>query len=266
MPEALAELQAWMLDGIVAGSAERAAVEARIAGNARLGAEGRFAIYAGGYRSRLLETLRDDYPALRLLVGETVFDLFAQAYIAAHPPRHFSLYDYGAHFADHLEATRPADGGPLAGLPAAVARLERARAEVQRAEGTERSIQPALMADSAMLPGLRLKLPDSVRLLRADFDLLPLIEASEKGGDPVVPEPGESLIAVARNGWRVKQHRLEPWRFAWLEALGPEGGEVYRAAAAAARRSGREGGALLADVILWLPAAASLGLVLAAAA
>lgn len=264
MPEALAELQSWMLDGIVAGSAERAAVEARIAGNARLGAEGRFAIYAGGYRSRLLETLRDDYPALRLLVGETVFDLFAGAYIAAHPPRHFSLYDYGAHFADHLETTRPADGGPLAALPAAVARLERARAEVQRAEGIERSVQPSLMADSAMLPGLRLKLPDSVRLLRADFDLLPLIEASEKGGDPVVPASGESLIAVARSGWRVKQHRLEPWRFAWLEALGPAGGEVYRAAAAAARRSGREGGALLADVILWLPAAASLGLVIPA--
>ena len=91
----------------------------------RLGPQGRFAIYAGGYRSRLLETLRDDFPALRRLVGETVFDLFAHGYIAARPSRHFSLYDYGAGFADHLEATRPeAGGGPLAALPAAVARLE----------------------------------------------------------------------------------------------------------------------------------------------
>lgn len=40
-----------------------------------------------------------------------------------------------------------------------------------------------------------------------------------------------------------------------------EGTDVYGAAAAAAARSGRDGGALLADLALWLPAAASLGLV-----
>lgn len=264
MAEALAELQGWMLEGIVAGAAPRAAVRARIEGDARLGPEGRFAIYAGGYRSRLNETLREDYPALHLLVGDTVFALFAESYIGARAPRHFSLYDYGADFADHLEGTRPrAGGGPLAALPAAVARLERARSEVQRAEGLERRSSAPLMADAAMLPGLRLKLPDSVRLLRLDFDLLPLIEASDRGGKAVVPERGESLIAVARSLYRVRLHRLEPWHHAWLEALGPDGAEVHEAAAAAARISGRDCGVLLADLVLWLPAAASVGLVTA---
>jgi hypothetical protein len=262
MPEALAELQGWMLGGILAGTAEN--VRARIAGDDRLDAEGRFAIYAGGYRSRLAETLRDDHPALRLLVGETVFDLFAQSYIEARPPRHFSLYDYGAGFADHLEATRPEDGGPLAALPAAVARLERARAEAGRAEGIERDGRAPLLADAAMLPGLRLRVPDSVRLLRLDFDLLPLIAASESGGEAAVPEACECGIAVARSRYRVRQHRLAPWQHAWLEELGPDGAAVHEAAAAAARRSGRDGGALLADLVLWLPAAAAAGLVAAA--
>lgn len=263
MPEALAVLQTWMLDAIVAGSAEPEAVRARIAGNGRLGPEGRFAIYTGGYRSRLLESLQNEFPALRLLVGDTVFELFARSYISSHPPRYFSLYDYGGRFADHLESTRPADGGPLSTLPASLARLERTRAEVQRAEGTER-LPTWLPAEASLLPGLRLRLPDSVRLLRLDFDLLPLIEASESGGKPIVPEAGECLIAVARSGYRVRQHRLEPWRHAWLEALGAEGADVYGAAAAAAARSGREAGALLADLALWLPAAASLGLVIPA--
>ncbi len=267
MPEMLADLQKWMLDGIVAGSAEGEAVRARIAGDGKLGPEGRLAIYAGGYRSRLLETLRDDYPALRQLVGDTVFDLFAQGYIAARPPRHFSLYDYGAGFAGHLEATRPSEGGgPLAAVPAAVARLERARAEVQRAEGVERLAGPVLMADAAMLPGLKLKLPDSVRLLRLDFDLLPLVEGRERGEKAVVPERKETLIAVARSGYRVRQHRLEPWQHAWLEALGPGGAEVHGAARTAARASMREGGALLADLVLWLPVAAASGLVVPAGA
>lgn len=259
MPEALSDLQQWMLGAIVGGSADRETVSTRIEGNERLGAEGRFAIYAGGYRSRLLESLQNEFPALRLLVGDTVFELFARGYIAAHPPGHYSLYDYGARFADHLEATRPADGGPMAGLPAAVARLERARAEVQRAEGIER--RPWQPSEAALLPGLKLRLPDSVRLLRLDFDLLPLVEASEKGGEAVVPEPGECLVAVARSGYRVGQHRLEAWRYAWLEALGPDGADVYGAAAAASARSGRDGGALLADLTLWLPLAASFGLV-----
>lgn len=261
MPEALAELQRWMLGAIVAGGAQPESVRCLIAGNNRLGPEGRLAIYAGGYRSRLLESLQNEYPALRLLVGETVFELFARGYIAAYPPSHFSLYDYGARFAGHLEATRPADGGPLAGLPAAVATLERARADVQRAEGVERDDRSWQPSEAALLPGLRLRLPDSVRLLRLDFDLLPLIEASETGGAAVVPEPGECLIAVARSRYRVRQLRLEVWRHAWLEALGPDGADVYGAAAVAAARSGRDCGALLADLALWLPVAGSLGLV-----
>lgn len=264
MPELLADLQGWMLDSIVAGSAEPEAVRGLVTGNDRLGPEGRFAIYVGGYRSRLLESLQNEFPALRLLVGDTVFELFARGYIAANPPRHFSLYDYGARFADHLEATRPADGGPLAGLPAAVARLERARAEVQRAEGTERLDGSWPPAGAALLPGLKLRLPDSVRLLRLDFDLLPLIEASEEGGAAVVPAAGESLIAVVRSGYRVRQLRLEPWRHAWLEAIGTDGADAYRAAAAAAERSGREAGALIADLVLGLPAVAAAGLVIPA--
>jgi len=261
----LADLQSWMLDAIVAGAAARDAVHARIAGDARLGPERRFAIYAGGYRSRLAETLRDEYPALRLLVGDTVFGLFAESYIAARAPRHFSLYDYGAGFADHLEATRPREGGgPLATLPAAVARLERARAEVERAEGVERNGASPLMADAALLPGLTLKLPDSVRLLQSDFDLVPLIEASDRGGKAVVPEPGRSPIAVSRILYRVRLQKLEPWHHAWLAALGSHGGEVHEAAAAAARISGRDCGDVLADLVLWLPAAASAGLVTAA--
>ncbi len=264
MAEPLAALQGWMIEAIVSGQAPEAAIAGRIVGDERLAAAGRLAVYADGYRSRLLESLRDEYPALRRLVGETVFNLFAAGYVAARPPRHFSLYELGAGFADHLEATRPADGGPLAALPAQLARLERAQAEVGRAEGLERDKRPPLLADAAMLPGLRLLLPDSVRLLRSDFDLAPLIEAADRGGEAGVPEAVESFVAVARSRYRVRLHALEPWRHAWLEAIGPDGAEVHEAALKAARASGRDGGAVIADLVFWIPAAAAAGLVVEA--
>jgi hypothetical protein len=262
---ALPQLQLRLQEAILTGAAGAAA--GLVDGDAELAAGERVAIYASAYKARLLESLRAEYPALLLLVGDTVFDLFAHSYLAACPPTHFSLHELGAHFADHLEATRPAgedEPGAPSALPAALARLERARAEVQRAEGVERRTGPLPSADMALLPGARLRLPDSVRLLSLDFDFLPLIEAADSGGAACVPETRKVLIAVARNGWRVRVIELEPWRHSWLEALGGGIAEVQAAASAAARSCGRETGALLADLALWIPAAAALGLVVPA--
>jgi hypothetical protein len=263
---ALPALQLWLQEAILGGGAPEPA-DRIVAGDARLPAAERVAIYARAYRARLLDCLRGEYPALRLLVGDTVFDLFAEGYLAACPPMHFSLYELGARFAAHLDATRPPEesgtGAPTA-LPAALARLERARAEVQRARGVEGNSAPLASGDAALLPGMRLRLPDSVRLMRLDFDFLPLIEAADSGGGAIVPEARPASIAVTRSRYRVKLLELEPWRYSWLEALASGVEEVQSAAAAAARTSGRDGGALLADLALWIPAAATLGLVVPA--
>jgi hypothetical protein len=54
-----------------------------------------FAIYANAYRQRLNEVLRQDYPALRTLLGDHTFEAVADAYIARHPSRYYSLRDFG---------------------------------------------------------------------------------------------------------------------------------------------------------------------------
>jgi hypothetical protein len=254
----LAELQRWMHNSILAGGVRPEIAAERIGGTGALTPTERLAIYSDGYRARLLDSLGGEYPALKSLVGETVFGLFAGAYVAARPPNHFSLYELGAGFADYLEATRPRD--PDSALPAQLARLERARAEAQRAEGIERRADPALGA-AALAPGFRLALPDSVWLLRLDFDFIPLIEATGRGEPALVPEAREALIAVSRSDYRVRVRGLQPWQYAWLEALGREGADVHVAAATAAAAGGRAVGATLADLILWLPGAAQMGLV-----
>src|SRR4029079_811071 len=108
-----------------------------------LSARERLAIYTGGYVLRLLECMRADFPVLRGFVGDSVFDAFAKAYIITMPPSSPSLYDLGADFPQFLEETKPKnwslddDMSAMIDLPPELARLERARAEVMRARGTE---------------------------------------------------------------------------------------------------------------------------------
>jgi hypothetical protein len=193
-----------------------------------------------------------------------VFELFAAGYIAARPSSDPSLYGLGEGFADYLEATRPAgDDGPcaLSALPADLARLDRARAEAQRAVGVERLAGPPPAPDLLLTPGGRLRRPDSVRLLMMGFDPGPVLAAVDRGGPIDPPPPGPTPVAVARSRWRVTVQALPVWRHAWLAALGEEGADVHTAAVYSAQASGRETGAVIADLTLWLPTAAGLGLV-----
>ncbi|WP_051695767.1 DNA-binding domain-containing protein [Caulobacter sp. UNC358MFTsu5.1] len=263
----LTDLQRWM-QGAILGRAAPAGLDAIVVGEPRGGnsltAAQRLTLYARGYRARLMECLAAEFPCLRALAGEQVFELFAAGYIAERPSNDPSLYGLGAGFADYLEATRPAgDDGPcaLSAIPADLARLDRARAEVQRAAGVERQAGPLAAADLMLMPGARLRRPDSVRLLTLGFDPGPVLAAVDQGGPIDPPPPCPTPVAVARSRWRVAVHALPVWRHAWLEALGEDGTDVHAAAARAAQATGRETGAVIADLTLWLPVAAAQGLV-----
>ena len=68
----------------------------------RLDAKGRLDVYADGYRSRLIEILDADYPALHALAGDDLFDHLARAYIAAHPSVFPNARWFGFHLAGFL--------------------------------------------------------------------------------------------------------------------------------------------------------------------
>ena len=51
-----------------------------------LPADDRLDIYARSYVMRLAECLRAEFPVLRALIGEPVFDLFSGGYLSARPP------------------------------------------------------------------------------------------------------------------------------------------------------------------------------------
>lgn len=81
-------------------------------------------VYANNYRGQLVGALRDTYEKTALWLGEDAFDRHARAYVDVHVPSSWTLDDYGAGFADHLDMAYPGDPeiAELAWLDAALRR------------------------------------------------------------------------------------------------------------------------------------------------
>jgi hypothetical protein len=171
-----------------------AAVAAAIESNSRLAARERLHIYASGYRARLLEVLRNDYPVLLGVLGADAFAALGAAYIAARPSRSFTLRDFGV------------------ALPAFIARQTTlaAREPAQELADFERSLVEAFDApDAAALevdrlaavapeawPQLCFVVHPSVQNVPLRFNTLPVWEAVKAQRQPPSPRPLETPIGA----------------------------------------------------------------------
>lgn len=94
-----------------------------IAPNSRLSSFERLEIYNRQYWYRVLGSLREDFPALRAVVGARVFEALSVAYLTAHPSCSFTLRNLGSKLADWL-AAHPQFAGRRHRLAQDVARIE----------------------------------------------------------------------------------------------------------------------------------------------
>ena len=71
--------------------------------NDRLTSVERLEIYSRSYWFRLLDSLYDDFPGLRAVVGQRAFHRLARAYLADCPSRSFTLRNLGSRLEDWLQ-------------------------------------------------------------------------------------------------------------------------------------------------------------------
>ena len=274
--ERLSLLQHWMktvvteqggLDEKLRAAAQRHGLSAEdvVAERRGLSAHERLGVYTGGYVLRLLECMRADFPVLRGFVGDPVFDAFARAYLITRPPRSPSLYHLGADFPQFLEETKPkgerfdADTSAMLDLPPEIARVERARAEVMRARGTEDHPPAEPLSPFAVFgEGLTLEATGCLRLLESKFPLAAFLKSSDRGERPDPPAPRSTLVAVGRSNYRVHVEEVTPWQFAFLKAC-ERPAPLYEAVRRSALEAGKETPRVLAEVAVWLPVAFELG-------
>lgn len=120
----LLELQRRMLADVMSsgGAADYVKPNDRLTSRERLG------IYRDQYRIRLLDSLLDDFPGLRKIVGARKFEKLAKAYLDAHPSRSFTLRDLGRDLPQWLRGN-PEFAGDRFGIAIEMARLEWAHIE-----------------------------------------------------------------------------------------------------------------------------------------
>lgn len=224
----------------------------------------RLGVYADGYLLRLYDCLATDYPMLRRVMGEEVFGFFARAYLWECPSHSPTLYDLGEGFPAFLSQHRPPQTDATDGtwlLPAELARFERAWLEAMRDHGPERVQHQALTASPwTSVSATHWETPPCVRLLDLKLPLIPFWQVMVSSDDiAACPQPENSLVAISRMHYRVSAHPLADWQYGMLEAL-RQGCDVHQASQRVATRDMPKE-RVLADWMLWAPAAQELGLV-----
>jgi len=188
----------------------------------------RLRVYGNAYYARLLECLREEYPALVHAVGQDTFDGFAFGYLQQYPSTSYTLAQLGRSFPQYLSETRPkrdeSQGGPdWADFLIDIARLERSYSEVFDGPGGED--ERLLEADDLTAiapeqwPQARLIPVECLRLLALSYPAHDYATAVRKQHQPAPPQPSLTCLAISRRDYIVRRRAVSAQEFDVLQSL-----------------------------------------------
>ncbi|MFZ5892975.1 MAG: DNA-binding domain-containing protein [Myxococcota bacterium] len=196
----------------------------------RLTSSERLDIYRQSYGARLVECLRDDYPALAYALGDEPFEALARAYIEARPSRSPSLNYFGRGLAEFCAARE----GSAQAFVVELARLEWALVEAIHAPANKAiseqqlaRIQPEQWQHAIFSPSPALQLFHFAHPINAFY------QAFCDEAAPTLPQVEASFVAVYRSGLALWRADLSAPRFHLLQSLTtgtPLGAALERAA------------------------------------
>jgi hypothetical protein len=186
-----------------------------IRGDGRLSAHERIAIYADAYFYRLLDCLKEDFPATLAVVGAEEFRDLVRSYLTRHPPTEPSIFYAGRHLAHFLRGHRIRERWPFV---ADLACLERAVIEVFHGAdakvllaGEMRSVGPAEW------PELPVRTIPALQMFACEWRVGDVRRAVECGTAPGEPAHTPATLLVWRQGIEVYYRELEAPEYAALE-------------------------------------------------
>lgn len=200
----LKDLQSLFQSAILAGDEEDAAVLGSISAGGEADKTTKFGVYVNAYRIRLSEYVDEDYPTLRALLGDDVFEALVEEYIAANPSHYPNARWYASRLPQFLQAH---DEWSL-DLPAiGMALFERALTDAFDAEDAPAlSIEALAEFSPEDWPKLKFSFHPSVQVLEIAAGTLAAYLALNADEPQEIPDPQDGLERVAI--WRAKHDPL----------------------------------------------------------
>lgn len=207
--------------------------------NDRLSSFERLEIYNRVYWFRVLDSLYDDYPGLRAILGERKFIKLATAYLAKYPSSSFTLRNLGQHLEKFLREE------PRWVAPNEELALDMARFEWAQVLAFDEAAKPPIRPDDVLdtpAAKLRLGLQPYLSLLQLDYGVDHFLIAVKKREADVLrsaashtpdgmpherkrrrlprrPKRERVFLAVHRHQNQLYYKRLEPEAFLILSSL-----------------------------------------------
>jgi hypothetical protein len=186
----------------------------------RLSATERLEIYANAYFYRILDCLKEDFPATLATLGGDNFHNLVTGYLIEYPPTEPSISFAGRHLAEFLHHHPMRERWPFIGD---LARLERTLIEVFHAAGAEPLSGEAMRAVAPDdWPALALRTHPALAIVDCEWhvdELLREVEAATGEGDHIRGEPAHAPVSVLvwRRDSRAHYRALERSERAGLE-------------------------------------------------
>jgi putative DNA-binding protein len=178
-----------------------------IRGDERLSAVEHLEIYANAYFYRLLDILKEEYPATLAVLGEDHFHNLVTGYLIEYPPTEPSVLYAGRYLADFLE------GHPFRerwAYIADLARLERTVLEVfHRADAPALDAETMRAVPVADWPNLEMRAHPTVAILDSEWTVNELLRAVENKLEWHEPAHTAVSVVVSRKGFEVYYRTLE---------------------------------------------------------
>jgi len=178
----------------------------------RLSAAERLEIYANAYFYRILDCLKEDFPATLATLGGDNFHNLVTGYLIEYPPTEPSISYAGRHLAEFLRHHPMRERWPFIGD---LARLERALIEIFHAADAEPLNAEAMRAVAPDdWPALAMRTHPALAIVDCEWrvdELLRELEAATGEGDHIRDEPAHSPVnlLVWRHNSRVHYRALE---------------------------------------------------------
>lgn len=239
-PTQLSTLQRWMQSviscpgGVSAGidaarqwidvSTEQ--VEAVITPSEKRTSLQRLQVYGNAYFARLVECMREQFPALAATLGQELFDGFALDYLDKRPSTSYTLSRLADQFVPHLEATRPASDGDQPGWAdflIDLASLEWSIAQTFDGPGAEQTgvLSPDDLAQvsAAEWPRCKLVAAPCLSLHAYRFPVNDYFTEFRADRPLNIPAAEASWVALSRRNYVVRRIPLEESEFLLLRSL-----------------------------------------------